>query len=216
MQESDIIKAYLAYPNLDFTVNTYIEDFNPHADAEDVIQTIENSSVLEHWDEQAVHMQDWSGAMELLSEQMTSVEGVIGDGNDFDRVFERAQFNIDESDSRDGITVECKEGRRRWDLTFDADNINIRHEKIFENEDEEIENRFNSGSDTGWSTEVSSEGDSFKNTLLNAHFERLDDACYFVGGNDVRREDLYHKLWLEPSSESTTLRYTIYFDEYDS
>lgn len=210
MKESDIIEARLAYPNLDFTIKTYVEDFNPQADAEDVIQTIESSSVIGNRGKEAIHIQDWSGAMQSLSEQMDSVRGVIGDGSDFDRVFERVQFDIEETDSRDSITVECKEGRRKWNLEFDARDIDIRYEKIFENKG------FDSASDTGCTTEVSREGDGFKKIMLNAHFERLDNACYFIGGDDRSRRDIYYKIWLEPSSESTILRYTIYFDEYDS
>jgi hypothetical protein len=216
MEVADIVKAKLAYPNLDFTVDTYIKEFETSADAEDVFRTVEKSELLDIFGEETIFTKDWVGVMELLSQRMDSVDGVVGSGLDFDRGFERCWFDVDEDDSRDSITVECKEGRRRWVIEFDASDIDIRHNKIFEEEDEEIERRLQSGQDAGWRSSVSSEGDSFRNEFINVHIERLDDACYFIGGDDANRQDVYHKVWIEPSSESTTLRYTIHFDEYES
>lgn len=213
MNEKDLIKAELSYPNLDFTTETYIEDFDSDAEPGDVIETVEDSDVLDHWNGQALMIADWDGAMDLLSEDANSVKGVVGNGRDFDRVFEHASFDIDGNSDRDTIVVECKEGGRRWLMKFESEDIDIRHEKVFENEDEEMENTFDSGQDAGWMSEVINAGDAFRNELTSVHFERLDKACYFIGGDDSDREDVYHKLWLMPSSDSTTLRYTIHLDQ---
>lgn len=258
-REIRIIKANEAYPNLDFTVDRYIEEFEPDADPEEVLKTIEESEVLDHWGEGAIHIADWKQAMELLSEHMDSVEGAVGEGNDFDEGFDRCWFDIEEDDKRDSITIECEQGQKRWEITFEAENIDIRHTKIFENKDEEIEEWFPPFQETnkpdiirelirdddrevdqlypdlpdemvekiaegreidakyppmhdaGWAKELSEQGDSFKNEFINVHIERLDDACYFIGGDDAERNDVYHKVWLEPDSD-TMLRYKIHFD----
>jgi hypothetical protein len=216
LEHGDLASELLNYPNLDFTVGTYIEEFDSEAEPEDVIQTIENSPVLDHWNEQLIVIKDWSGAMDLLGEHMDSVEGVIGSERGFDRAFERAWFDIEADDPRDSISVNCKEASRHWNIEFEAEGIDIRHKKIFENEDEEIEKEFNSEPNTGWMSEVIYACESFNKELINAHFEKLDDKCYFIGGDDKNQGDIYHKLWLEPSSEPTIVQYTIRFDEYNS
>lgn len=208
--DTDIIEAVLAYPYLDFDVDTYISEFDQEADSETVEQVVKDSAYLEWFTSGHPYISDWSSAMDALSEEMDTVEGVVGKGNDFDRVFDRATFDIDEEDSRESITVDAVKNGREYELIFESEDIAIRHQKVFEEDDEEIEEYSHEQSpDAGWVTYLSEEGDAFNEKFINAHIEKLDHACYYVGGNDPDRDDVTHTVWIEPAGEETVLRYII-------
>jgi hypothetical protein len=210
----DIITADLDYPYLDFDVDTYLEAYaDEDIDAEDVEQVVNESELLEWFSGGVIYITDWNGAMDALSEEMNEVVARVGKGNGFDRGFERAVFDVS-ADEQDTVTVDCVKNGRDWKLVFESEDIALRHQIVFEEDDEDIQEYSHENSpDAGWATYYTDPNESFTAEVINAHVEKLDHACYYIGGDDVRRDDVTHTVWIEPARDVTMLRYRIQFDE---